>query len=638
MASTKNGIIYPDNYDKVADVPADMKALAESVDENIERINKNLDKNADELKNLQKDNTGNKTAIEAINKKNTEQDTNIQKNAKDIEANQNNIKALQVENAEVKAENERLKSDIESISLVGEANGESIDLNDSSNARFNKFEIGGNHKQETRKGYNLLDFNVTQNGRVTVNEDGTIIINGTGGFTLAFKQFTAKANTKYYIKWELVSGTVDTSKSNGNSFLSPLDNTNIKQSEFKENVVENDKNINGFWVNNMTVFTNAVIKFWANTNKSDFEQYGASPSPDYPSEIKTVKDSAEVKVVNKNLLYYTNKNQTIKGIDYTINQDKSIKVKGTATEYADFYLCGEADQYINIGLVGTFKLSGCNSGNSSKYMLYVVKKDKFGNLEYYQNIKGDTTFTISKGDTLRIFIRVLTGVTVDDVIYPMLRVSTDTDSSYTEAKEQTITMPVQQEMLEKDYISDIEHHEWGKLILNGEENWIYDSIYKYFRCPSYTFDRGIPDGSKKGLEAQKSNYFEITADWETTFRDNINKNIMYGVSDAGYKICIRNVNCATVEEFKACLKSKYDEGNPVIVYYKLAEPIDLELTSEQKVVAKQIKETLHTYKNVTHIYSDDEVSSIVNVEYAKDLNTTISNIQALVLNNASEEV
>ena len=43
---------------------------------------------------------------------------------------------------------------------------------------------------------------------------------------------------------------------------------------------------------------------------------------------------------------------------------------------------------------------------------------------------------------------------------------------------------------------------------------------------------------------------------------------------------------------------------------------------------KQIKESLHTYKNVTHIYSDDEVSPIVNVEYVKDLNTVINNIQA----------
>ena len=180
--------------------------------------------------------------------------------------------------------------------------------------------------------------------------------------------------------------------------------------------------------------------------------------------------SVEIDVLNKNLLYYINKNQTIKGIDYTINQDKSIKVKGTATEYSDFYLRGTANQYEDIGLVGTFKLSGCNSGNSRKYMLYIVKKDKFGNLEYYQNVKGDTTFTISKGDTLRIFIRVLTGVTVDDVIYPMLRVSTDTDSSYTEAKKQSAIMPVQQEMLTGDYIADVEHHEWGKIeSYNNEE-------------------------------------------------------------------------------------------------------------------------------------------------------------------------
>ena len=61
--------------------------------------------------------------------------------------------------------------------------------------------IKGGHRQATREGDNLLDFNVTQDSRVTVNEDGTITITGKGGFTLALKRFTAKANTKYYIKW-----------------------------------------------------------------------------------------------------------------------------------------------------------------------------------------------------------------------------------------------------------------------------------------------------------------------------------------------------------------------------------------------------------------------------------------------------
>ena len=86
------------------------------------------------------------------------------------------------------------------------------------------------------------------------------------------------------------------------------------------------------------------------------------------------------------------------------------------------------------------------------------------------------------------------------------------------------------------------------------------------------------------------------------------------------------------------LKNMYDNGNPAIFYIEKASNKELDFTDEQKVVAKKIKETLHTYKNITHIYSTDKTSPVLNVEYAKDLNTTISNIQALVLNNASEEV
>ena len=74
------------------------------------------------------------------------------------------------------------------------------------------------------------------------------------------------------------------------------------------------------------------------------------------------------------------------------------------------------------------------------------------------------------------------------------------------------------------------------------------------------------------------------------------------------------------------------------VYYKLETPSELTLTDEQKTIAKQIKNILHTYKNVTHIYSTDEISPNFNVEYAKDLNTAINNIQVQVINNASEEV
>ena len=38
MAITKNGTYYPDDYNKTADVPEDMKKLAESVDAQVDDI------------------------------------------------------------------------------------------------------------------------------------------------------------------------------------------------------------------------------------------------------------------------------------------------------------------------------------------------------------------------------------------------------------------------------------------------------------------------------------------------------------------------------------------------------------------------------------------------------------------------
>ena len=77
MASTKKGIHYPDDYSSIADVPADMQKMAES-------INKLFEEN---------------------DTKNEEQDKTIQNNTEDISE-------LQKRNAELEAENTLLKSQI----------------------------------------------------------------------------------------------------------------------------------------------------------------------------------------------------------------------------------------------------------------------------------------------------------------------------------------------------------------------------------------------------------------------------------------------------------------------------------------------------------------------------------------------
>ena len=90
------------------------------------------------------------------------------------------------------------------------ASGTELYIEDAKPCRVINAGISGMYKQETTSGTNLMNLNVAQSSKVTVNEDGTITINGTGGFGLAFESFTFKANIPYYIKWEIVSGNIPT--------------------------------------------------------------------------------------------------------------------------------------------------------------------------------------------------------------------------------------------------------------------------------------------------------------------------------------------------------------------------------------------------------------------------------------------
>ena len=184
----------------------------------------------------------------------------------------NKVEQVQAENETLKAENKLIKEQIPSAS----ASGNSVHIEDSGTLDFD-WKNKGRHKQETREGYNLLDFNVTQNSKVTVNEDGTLTINGAGGFSLNIDKLQLKAGITYYQKAELISGSISGANIN-NTFLSFAGVGKWISSEiFTGSSFNEDTEKTVIWINASATFDNAVIKIWANTNKSDFEQYGASP-------------------------------------------------------------------------------------------------------------------------------------------------------------------------------------------------------------------------------------------------------------------------------------------------------------------------------------------------------------------------
>ena len=302
---------------------------------------------------------------------------------------------------------------------------------------------------------NLLDFNVAQDSRVTVNKDGTLTINGTGGFVLNIDKLQLKAGITYYQKVEMISGSISGLNIN-NTFLSFAGNgVWISSVNFSQTNLTKDTKTAGIWINANAIFNNAVIKIWANTDKSDFVKH----------------------------------------------------------------------------------------------------------------------------------------------------------------QSQTAIMPIQQEMLEGDYVADVEHHEWRKYEITGNETIRAEDNSE--KEKTKRFDISISNIGLTDVESI-SNYFKTT-NFANRLQDAIQLNLYTN------QIMIRmdkNIY-DDVTKFKSWLKSKYDEGNPVTIYYKLATPINLELTAEQKAVRNQ---KLYTYKNITNIDVSDELASI-DITYKKDLDLEHEKLQ-----------
>lgn len=107
----------------------------------------------------------------------------------------------------------------------------------------------------------------------------------------------------------------------------------------------------------------------------------------------------------------------------------------------------------------------------------------------------------------------------------------------------------------------------GKWVLTGEENWVYEPIYSRFYIT-------VADFSSLGLclTPFMSNAFGSVSDGRP-LEDVPNNSIYSGtqVYDIN-KIFIKSTNYTTLEDWKAYLAAQYAAGQPVAIWYILAEP------------------------------------------------------------------
>lgn len=578
------------------------------------------------ISNLEKDNISNKAKIESLELKDTEQDTNIQKNTESIDSinkkdteqdkeieeiktkdtNQDNlIEELQEENKELKLENSLIKEQIPNGNIVGN----SIHIEDSSNLEMS-LKIKGGHRQETREGYNLIDFNVEQDvSTVTYNNDGSITINGNGGFFLRYKTLNLEKEKTYSQKIEIISGEISNSYMlNQKLFAMSFEaKTWLNPEETIYYTPEENAEMKSFWIHANAVFDNAVIKIWAyeGTEDKPYEQYGAMPSPDYPSEIETVNGNAEINIVNKNFLNIEDIVETEKGgIKYSV-KNGILKLNGTSTSGFDIELAK------NIKIKKGIYTHSCDYIQTGLY----ISLDNLSSTMLSITVGKTKSFEITSDKTYsKYFVWIDKGTVLNNVeIKFQLEVGnnvTDFDMN----KSQSLVIPIQQEMLEGDYIDEIEHHEWGKVVFDGTENWKANELST--GAPQYYLEWiNLP----KNTDATCSHFIQAnTAKEGRTFYINSNYSLFVFPNPV-----FNNNSIPTIDDWKAWLSDQYNAGTPVTVYYKLAEPLDLELTSEQKTIMEQ---KLNTYKNITNIDIDSELASL-DVTYKKDIETEHNKLQ-----------
>ena len=206
MAKTKSGIEYPDNYDSVADIPADFKKMAESIDA---QIKKKVEK--EDGKGLSTNDFTNeyKKKLDGLN---NYDDTKIKEDISDIQKEQEtqntDISTLKTKKEALEKEVQSLREDAKLNSLTEDNSGELINITNSTGSRFNSLKIEGNEKQFSQDSTsNLL---VLENGNKTIDgvdfsiQNGMVNISGTATasiHTICGKAYLHEGETYYIDKY-----------------------------------------------------------------------------------------------------------------------------------------------------------------------------------------------------------------------------------------------------------------------------------------------------------------------------------------------------------------------------------------------------------------------------------------------------
>lgn len=344
-----------------------------------------------------------------------------------------------------------------------------------------------------------------------------------------------------------------------------------------------------------------------------------SPSLEHPSKIETVKGSVKVTSSSANTLDLTKLSITEKpNIEIDDISANEVTFHTTNNNASSYYL-----RFKTILKKGTYYVrklynlinGTAVTGNNGSGVIFISKSDwskEF--IRLYNNVEKGS---FSLQEDTEVYITLMLGTVENGKIRFYNLMLANSDVNYAEHKEDSVVLPIQEEMLEGDYLDKVnkkEVHTWEKRIWNGTENWTLDAQNtndEYISFRTQIEDMVSLNSQNTQLITDKiiNEYGGITLNKEHLW--------VYGINVV---VCIKKER---LESLDVLGFKKYLTQNNVIVYYKLAEPKKLDLTQEQIQVLEKL-DKLKTYKNITNITTDS--IAILDVDYKKDLETVLSQV------------
>ena len=385
-------------------------------------------------------------------------------------------------------------------------------------------------------------------------------------------------------------------------------------------------------------------------------------------DINIFGKSVQTNYSGKNLLENKATTQTINGITFTVNEDKSVTVNGTATAK----LALNINTNIKIPN-GTYIMSGCVSGVNDVF--HTLQKNLIDGTKKWLGEKGQgATFTVD--DTVNIlimYIEIGAGTTLNNAtFYPMIRLASITDDtyepyvggeaspnpSYPQAIESVaddgnlVITTTNNDGLSSvatialtDSLRGIKVTEGGNYTDETGQQWVCDTLEKYAdgtgkyikRVYHKVFDgtESIISDTSTGGGGIRFVFKDSTIALNTsndTIKDGLcNKltvsspNLMWTTNKDAFAIAsnggiiFRLTGCTNVTDvatLQAQLKEWYDNGEPLEFICELAEYVETDLTAEELAELEKLQSFYHT-TNI--MVSSGKVEAGVVVNYAISL-------------------